>query len=153
MLRYLLHLFVGNWFLGGVVVDCRNGGTSTLNSPMYKELSSDDEMEYPSLFNPDIPTGNTSQSPSHDDEDFTPASTGSTSKKSVPKKRKKDPEKPPKPRKPRVKNPSDSPSKTHVNRFKQNMGEMVRTLSESPLAGGGGSAMARVWSPVCWEGC
>jgi hypothetical protein len=122
----------------------RNGGTSTLNSPMYKELSSDDENFGPSLFVPDISTGRNSRSPSHDDE-FTPASTGSTSKKGVPKKRKKDSEKPPKPRKPRVpKNPSDSPSKTHVNRFKQNLGEMVRTVSESPLAGGGSSSMARV---------
>jgi hypothetical protein len=110
---------------------------------MYKELSSDEET-YPSLFAPDIPTANPSGSPSVDDDDFTPGSTGSTAKKSVPKKRKKDLDKPPKPRKPRVKNPSDSPSKTHVNRFKQNLGEMVRTVSESPLAGGGGSSMARV---------
>jgi hypothetical protein len=130
--------------------DVRNGGTSTLNSPMYKELSSDDEESFgPSLFAPDIPTRPASQSPSHDDDDFTPASTGSTSKKGVPKKRKKDLDKPPKPRKPRApKNPSDSPSKTHVNRFKQNLGgEMVRTVSESPLAGGGGSTMARVSFP------
>lgn len=127
---------------------CRNGGTSTLNSPMYKELSSDDEDTFgPSLFAPDIPTRHTSQSPSHDD-DFTPTSTGSTSKKGIPKKRKKDPDKPPKPRKPRApKNPSDSPSKTLVNRFRQNhAGEMVRTLSERPLSGAGGSAMARVYS-------
>ena len=122
---------------------CRNGGSS-LNSPMYKELSSDDE-DFPSLFAPEAPTTHTSQSPSHDDDEFTPTPTGSTSKKSVPKKRKKDPDKPTKPRKPRApKNPSDSPSKTHVNRFKQNQGEMVRTASESPLAGQGGSLMARV---------
>jgi len=120
---------------------------------MYKELSSDDEESFggPPLFAPDIPTRHGSQSPSHDDDDFTPTSTGSTSKKGVPKKRKKDPDKPPKPRKPRApKNPRDSPSKTHVNRFKQNLGgEMVRTVSESPLAGAGGSTMARVslfWS-------
>jgi hypothetical protein len=118
----------------------RNGG-STLNSPMYKELSSDDES-FPSLFAPDIPT--TQTSPSHDDDEFTPTSTGSTSKKSVPKKRKKE-EKLPKVRKPRgPKNPVDSPSKTHVNRFKQNLGEMVRTVSESPLGAGGSSSMARV---------
>jgi hypothetical protein len=126
----------------------RNGGTSTLNSPMYKELSSDDE-NFPSLFAGDAAAAtHASQSPSHDDDEFTPTSTGSTSKKSVPKKKKKDPDKPPKPRKPRVpKNPSDSPSKTHVNRFKQNLenqGEMVRTVSEIPFAGGGGSSMARV---------
>jgi len=126
------------------------GGTSTLNSPMYKELSSDDEESFggPSLFAPDISTRHGSQSPSHDDDDFTPTSTGSTSKKGVPKKRKKDPDKPQKPRKPRApKNPSDSPSKTHVNRFKQIAGGemMVKTVSESPLAGAGGSAMARVY--------
>jgi hypothetical protein len=113
---------------------------------MYKELSSDDETSEPSLFAPDIPITHPSQSPSHDDDEFTPTSTGSTSKKGVPKKRKKDPEKPLKPRKPRApKNPSNSPSKTLVNRFKQNLGgDMVRTVSESPLAGGGGSSMARV---------
>lgn len=112
---------------------------------MYKELSSDEEMFGPSLFGVDIPSANASQSPSHDDDDFTPASTGSTSKKGVPKKRKRDSDKPPKPRKPRApKNPTDSPSKTLVNRFKQNLGEMERTTSESPLAGVGGSSMARV---------
>jgi hypothetical protein len=111
---------------------------------MYKELSSDEEVR-PPLFVPDMPTARHSDSASVvDDDDFTPGSTGSTSKKSVPKKRKKDLDKPAKPRKPRVKNPSDSPSKTHVNRFKQNLGEMVRTVSESPLSGGGGSSMARV---------
>ena len=116
---------------------------------MYKELSSDDESFGPSLFAPDMPTANNSQSPSHDDDDFAPVSVGSTSKKGIPKKRKKDTEKPPKARKPRApKNPSDSPSKTHVNRFKQNYGEMVRTVSESPLAGAGGSAMARVNIPL-----
>jgi hypothetical protein len=113
---------------------------------MYKELSSDDESFGPPLFPPEGSTArNSSRSPSRDDDEFTPASTGSPSKKGVPKKRKKDPDKPPKPRKPRVpKNPSDSPSKTHVNRFKQNLGEMVRTASESPFIGGGASAMARV---------
>jgi hypothetical protein len=116
-----------------------------MNSPVYKEPSSDDEMFGPSLFAADTPTAHASQSPSHDDDEFTPTSTGSTSKKGVPKKKKKDPDKPPKPRKPRApKNPSDSPSKTHVNRFKQNLGEMTRTTSESPLAGTGGSAMSRV---------
>jgi len=116
---------------------------------MYKELSSDEE-DYPSLFVPDIPTA--SQSPSHGDDEFTPNSTGSTSRKSISKKRKtKDPSetsKPAKPRKPRVpKNPSDSPSKTLVNRFKKsNFGEMVRTVSDNPLGVGGTSAMARVRS-------
>jgi len=123
-----------------------------MNSPMYKELSSDDESFGPSLFAPEISAVNNSQSPSNDDDEFTPKSTGSTSKKGIPKKRKKDPEKPQKPskpRKPRVpKNPSESPSKTLVNRFKQGLGgEMVRTTSESPVAGGGGSAMARVSFP------
>jgi hypothetical protein len=111
---------------------------------MYKELSSDEEPAYAPLFAPDMPSAQ-SQSPSVDDE-FTPTSTGSTGKKEVPKKRKKEFEKPPKPRKPRVKNLSDSPSKTHVNRFKKHLGgEMVRTVSDSPLAGQGGSAMARVY--------
>ena len=116
---------------------------------MYKEISSDEETS-PSLFVPDIPTagtsprGNNNNEGAYDDDEVTPTSTGSTSKKSVPKKRKKDPEKPPKPRKSRVKTPLDSPSKTLVNRFKQNLGEMVRTVSESPLGGGGGSQMARV---------
>jgi len=133
----------------GISTNGRNGSTSALNSPMYKELSSDDESFGPSLFPPEIPSAHASQSPSRDDDEFTPTSTGSTSKKGVPKKRKKDPEKPPKPRKPRApKNPSDSPSKTHVNRFKQNLGEMVRTVSESPLAGSGGSSMARVNIPL-----
>ena len=136
-------------FLLLVRLTVRNGGTSTLNSPMYKEVSSDDEESFgPSLFASEIPNRHASQSPTHDDDDFTPASTGSTSKKGVTKIRKRDPDKPPKPRKPRVpKIPNDSPSKTHVNRFKQNQGgEMVRTVSESPLAGGGGSSMARVLS-------
>lgn len=129
-------------------INCRNDGTSTLNSPVYKELSSDEETS-PSLFVPDIPTAGPSprtnnNESGYDDDEFTPASTGSTSKKSVPKKRKRDNEKPSKPRKSRVKNPLDSPSKTLVNRFKQNLGEMVRTVSESPLGGGGGSQMARV---------
>jgi len=118
----------------------RNGGTSSLNSPVnYRESSSS-----PSLSPPDA-----SHPASRDD--FTPTPTGSTSKTSVPKKRKpRDPDKPPKPRKPRVpKNPSDSPSKTHVNRFKQHLGpvEMVRTVSESGFASGGSSAMARVPPP------
>jgi hypothetical protein len=125
------------------VTDGRSGGTSTLNSPMYKELSSDDETSYAPLFEPDVPSARDSQSP--DDDEFTPTSTGSTGKKSVPKKRKRDVEKPPKPRKPRVKNPNDSPSKTHVNKFKKRLGgEMVRTHSESPLVGQGGVSMARV---------
>jgi hypothetical protein len=128
---------------------------------MYKELSSDEES-YPSLFVPDMPsaggpspqtvssttaaTSNTNNEDDEDDEEFTPTPTGgTTSKKSVPKKRKKDSEKSSsKSRKPRVKNPLDSPSKTLVNRFKQNLGEMVRTISDSPLAGSGGSQMARV---------
>ena len=148
------------------VVDFRNGGTSTLNSPMYRELSSDEES-YPSLFVPDMPSAggpspqtvssttaatstNNNNEDDDDDEEFTPTPTGgTTSKKSVPKKRKKDSEKSSsKPRKPRVKNPRDSPSKTLVNRFKQNLGEMVRTVSESPLAGSGGSQMARVCVPL-----
>lgn len=117
---------------------------------MYKELSSDDES-FPSLFTPDLPTAaKPSRSPSNDDDEFTPGSTaGATARKAPPKKRKqKDPDKPVKPRKPRVpKNPTDSPSKTHVNRFKQNLGggDMIRTVSENPLAGGGASAMARVY--------
>lgn len=116
---------------------------------MYKELSSDDESFGPSLFTPDIPSAHASQSPSRDDDEFTPTSTGSTSKKGVPKKRKKDPEKPPKARKPRApKNPIDSPSKTLVNRFKQNLGEIERTSSENPLVGSGGSSMARVNIPL-----
>jgi len=144
--------FLATFSLEGFVCSSaynRNGGSS-LNSPMYKELSSDEEEDYPSLFVPDIPTA--SQSPSHgDDDEFTPNSTGSTSRKSIPKKKKmKDPSetKPSKPRKPRVpKNPSDSPSKTHVNRFKKsNFGEMVRTVSDTPLGGGSASAMARVSS-------
>ena len=158
-LRPLLFLFIVSEIrsLGLVIhnlhisngVDHRNDGTSTLNSPVYKELSSDEETS-PSLFVPDIPTAgpspraNNNNESGYDDDEFTPTSTGSTSKKSVPKKRKKDPEKPSKPRKSRVKNPLDSPSKTLVNRFKQNLGEMVRTVSESPLGGGGGSQMARV---------
>ena len=126
-------------------MDGRHGG-SNLNSPMnYKDPSSSSEDEDPTISLTAIPR-RPSLTPSHaDDEDFTPASTGSAGKK-LPKKRKpKDPDKPVKPRKPRVpKNPLDSPSKTHVNRFKHLVGEMVRTVSESPLAGGGGSAMARV---------
>lgn len=127
------------------IADDRNGGTSTLNSPMYKELSSDEETSYAPLLESDMHSVGDSQSPSHDDDEFTPVSTGSTGKKSVPKKRKKDVEKPPKPRKPKVKIPSDSPSKTHVNKFKKRLGgEMVRTHSESPLVGQGGVSMARV---------
>lgn len=127
----------------------RNGGASSLNSPMYKELSSEDESFGHPLFAPDVPSAQASQSPPRDDDEFTPTSTGSTSKKGIPKKRKKDPEKPPKQRKPRApKNPIDSPSKTHVNRFKRNLGEMERTVSESPLAGSGGSSMARVNIPL-----
>jgi hypothetical protein len=43
--------------------------------------------------------------------------------------------------------PKDSPSKTLVNRFKQNLGgtDMLRTVSEVGPAQGGGSAMARVF--------
>jgi hypothetical protein len=115
----------------------------------YKDPSSSSEDE--ATLSPTAIPLRPSLTPSHtpDDEDFTPASTGSAGKK-VPKKRKpKDPDKPPKPRKPRgPKNPLDSPSKTHVNRFKHAVGEMVRTVSESPLAGGGGSAMARVTGPL-----
>jgi len=163
--------------LCGTAVERRNGGTSTLNSPMYKELSSDDDDDnnnnnnnneneedssYPSLFVPDLPSAgnpspktvasipnnnnNNGAANDDDDEDFTPTPTAS-----LPKKRKKDP----KPRKPRTKNPLDSPSKTLVNRFKQNLGEMVRTVSESPLAGQGGSQMARVRLQlllIWWDG-
>jgi hypothetical protein len=117
---------------------------------MYKELSSDDEAPYAPLFAPDISSVQNLQSPAHDDDEFTPTSTGPAAKKTVAKKRKKDPEKPPRPRKPKVKIPSDSPSKTLVNRFKKNnFGEMVRTVSESPLAGQGGTAMARVNPFIC----
>jgi len=118
----------------------RNGGTSSLNSPVnYRESSS----------SPSLSPVDATQSPSRDEVTPTPAASTS---KSVPKKRKpRDPDKPPKPRKPRApKNPSDSPSKTHVNRFKQHLGpeEMVRTVSESGFASGGSSAMARVPLPL-----
>jgi len=116
---------------------------------MYKELSSDEEEDHPSLFVPDIIT--TSQSPSHDDDEFTPNSTGSTSRKSIPKKKKSNDPAETKSGKQRKqqgpKNPSDSPTKTHVNRFKKsNFGEMVRTVSDTPLGGGSASAMSRVCS-------
>jgi hypothetical protein len=111
---------------------------------MYRELSSDDES-FPSLFTPDLP-GASKSSPS--DDEFTPGSTsGATARKGPLKKRKKDAEKGAKAKKARIpKNPTDSPSKTHVNRFKQNLGggDMVRTVSEIQLAGSGGSAMSRV---------
>jgi len=135
-----------------------------LNSPMYKELSSDDENFESFSFAPDATTTQVSKSPAfatnnlnsstnnngndkHNNDEFTPTSSaGSTSRKSVPKKRKKDStEKVSKPKKPRApKVPSDSPSKTLVNRFKQNQGEMVRTISENPVLAGGASSMARV---------
>jgi hypothetical protein len=139
----VLYLFI----LLDTVLTKYNSGSS-LNSPMYKELSSSEDEEYLSLFHNE--PGTTHELPSHDDNEFTSTSTGSTSKKSVPKKRKKedkgdDVKKPAKPRKPRLpKNASESPSKTHVNRFKAMSGEMVRTVSESPLGPGGGSSMARV---------
>lgn len=113
----------------------------------YKDPSSSSEDE--TALSPTAIPHRPSLTPSYaDDEDFTPTSTSSAGKKVPKKRRPKDPDKPPKPRKPRApKNPQDSPSKTHVNRFKYAVGEMVRTVSESPLAGLGGSAMARVNPP------
>jgi hypothetical protein len=115
---------------------------------MYRELSSEDESFGTSLFVGDVNTARTSRSPSRNDDEFTPNSTGSTSRKGVPSKKKKESEKPPKPRKPRLpKDSTVSPSKTLVNKFKKShASSMVRTNSENPLAGAGGSSMARVTS-------